>query len=89
MRKNYSEIGVTDIRVFDEKQLGLALKYGMTPYCGTFAPRGRHGQVMSPKEEEYFAYINAHDLGKITSTEMEDLKDRRSIEMKHRFGPLK
>ena len=40
--KKYQKIGVTDIPVSNEKQLKLALKYGMTPYCGTFSPCGTH-----------------------------------------------
>ena len=84
--QKYSEIGVTDIPVHNEKQLGLALKYGMTPYCGTFTPRGKHGQVMSPEEEKHFAYINAHDLKKINRAKKKRIMDNRRIEMKHRYG---
>jgi hypothetical protein len=86
MAKKYSEIGVTDILVRNEKQLKLALKYGITPYCGTFTPRGRHRQVMSEEEEKHFAYINGHDLKKINSAEKEKLVYSRRLEMNHRYG---
>ena len=56
--RRFSEIGVTDIRVNNTNQLELAIKYGMTPYGGTFLPKGPHGQVMSAEEEAYFAHIN-------------------------------
>ncbi len=84
--KKYSEIGVTDICVNDRSQLGLALKYGITPYCGVFSPHGKHGQVMSQKEEEHFAYINTHDLEGMTEAEKKKTRDQRRIEMKHRYG---
>ena len=82
----YSEIGVTDIRVADAQQLELALRFGMIPYCGTFSPRGRHRQVMSPGEEEHFAYINGHDLKHLGPEERKNLVNRRRIEMNHRYG---
>ena len=84
--RKYSEIGVTDMRVFNQKQLDLALKYGMTPYCSTFTPRGKHKQVMSPEEEKHFAYINGHDLKNMKSAEKKAVVDKRRIEMKHRYG---
>ena len=84
--KRHSEIGVSDIRVFNQKQLKLAIKYGMTPYCGTFTPCGKHGQVMSPEEEKHFAYINGLDLKKISSKERKAILDKRRIKMKCRYG---
>ena len=84
--KKYQEIGVTDIQVSNEKQLKLALKYGITPYCGTFSPCGTHSQVMSPEEEKYSAYINGSDLKKMPRAKKRAEKDRRRIEKKHRYG---
>ena len=86
MAQKYSEIGVSDIRVYNQKQLKLATKYGMTPYCGTFSPRGKHRQVMSPEEEVHFAYINAHDFKKMKRAKKKVVQDNRRIEMKHRYG---
>lgn len=84
--RKYSEIGVTDMRVYNKKELALALKYGITPYCGTFLPCGKHGQVMSVKEEKHFAYINGHDLKGIAPAEKKKVIDERRIAMKHRYG---
>ncbi len=82
----FSEIGVTDIQVSSKEQLALARKYGMTPYCGTFSPRGPHGQVMSPEEEKHFAYINGLDLKDMNPAERKAEIDKRRLEMKHRYG---
>ncbi len=84
--RRYQEIGVTDIRVSNEQQRDLALQFGMTPYGGTFSPRGRHGQVMSPEEEAHFAYINGHDLKHLEAKERSAIVDRRRIERHHRYG---
>lgn len=84
--RKYSEIGVTDIRVNNEQQLGLALKYGMTPYCGTFGPRGEHAQVMSVEEEKHWAYINGHDLKEAQAPEKKTARNQRRTELKHRYG---
>lgn len=84
--RKYSEIGVTDISVHNEQQLGLALKYGIIPYCGTFTPRGKHGQVMRPEEEKHFAYLNADDLKGANTADKKAAKDKRRIAMKHRYG---
>jgi hypothetical protein len=84
--RRFSEIGVTDIRVGNTNQLVLALRYGMTPYCGTFAARGPHGQVMSPEEEVFFDYINGKDLGGLSVEERTSERNRRRIERQHRFG---
>lgn len=86
MARRYKEAGVTDIPVRNQTQLELALKYGMTPYCGTFSPRGKHGQVMTPEEEKHFAYINGHDLKKMKAADKKAIVDKRRIEMKHRYG---
>ena len=48
--RKYAEIGVTDIRVDNKKQYDLAVKYGMTPYCGVFLPAGPYKQVMTKEE---------------------------------------
>jgi len=84
--RKYSAIGVTDIRVRNQQELELARKHNMTPYCGTFAPHGKHRQVMSLEEEKHFAYINGHDLKDIASAEKKNVIDKRRIEMKHRYG---
>ena len=84
--KRHSEIGVSDIRVFNRKQLKLAIKYGMDPYCGTFTPCGKHGQVMSPEEEKHFAYINGLDLKKLSRKERKAIINKRRLEMKCRYG---
>ena len=84
--RKFSEIGVSDIRVFSPKQLELAIKYGMTPYCGTFTPCGKHDQIMSPEEEKHFAYINGLDLKKVSRKERKTIIDKRRIEMKCRYG---
>ncbi len=84
--RRFQEAGVTDIYVHNQMQLELALKYGMTPYCGTFTPCGKHRQVMSPDEEKHFAYINGSDLKGLGAAEKTAIIDKRRIETKHRFG---
>ncbi len=84
--RRFSEIGVTDIRVFTTEELALAQEYGMTPYCGTFTPRGPHGQVMSPEEEKHFVYINGLDLKDMNPAERKAEIDKRRLEMQHRYG---
>ncbi len=84
--RKFSEIGVTDIRVFSKEELALARKHGMTPYCGTFTPRWPHRQVMSPEEEKHFAYINGLDLEHMQPAERKTEIDKRRLEMKHRYG---
>ena len=84
--RKFNEIGVSDICVFNNKQLALALKYGMTPYCGTFMPRGKHPQVMNDAEEKRFAYINGIDLKGMPSKRRLAIMDKRRIETKHRYG---
>jgi hypothetical protein len=84
--RKFSEIGVTDMRVYNKKQLKLALKYGITPYCGTFTPRGKHRQVMAPAEEKHFAYINGLDLKNMKRADKKAEIDRRRIKMRHRYG---
>lgn len=84
--RKFGEIGVTDIRVFSQEELDLARKYGLTPYCGTFTPRGPHRQVMSPEEEKHFAYINGLDLEHMQPAERKTEIDKRRLEMEHRYG---
>ncbi|MDD4017881.1 MAG: hypothetical protein PHV28_08030 [Kiritimatiellae bacterium] len=84
--RRFSRIGVTDIQVANNEQLALARKYGMIPYCGTFTPRGPHGQAMSSEEEKHFAYINGLDLKGRPSSEKNAEIDKRRLERKHRYG---
>jgi len=84
--RKFNEIGVTDISVYNEEQLVLARKYGMTPYCSTFIPRGPHGQVMRPEEEKHFAYINGLDIKDMNVADRKGEINKRRLEMKHRYG---
>ena len=84
--RKFSRIGVTDIPVANKEQLALARKYGMTPYCGIFGPRGPHAQVMSAEEEKHFAYVNGLDLNNRNRSERNAEIDKRRLEMKHRYG---
>ena len=83
--RRFSEIGVTDICVRNTNQLDLARRYGMTPY-GSFGPKGPHGQVMSPEEEAFFAYINGTDLKGLPAEERKVERHRRRLERRHRYG---
>ena len=40
--ERYAAAGVTDITVRSRKEYDLAVKYGMTPYCGIFYATGPH-----------------------------------------------
>lgn len=84
--KKFHEIGITDIRVNNSKQYKLALKYGMTPYCGTFLPKGKHQQVMTKDEEKRFSYINGLDLKKIKRKEKIKILNKRRCEKNCRYG---
>ena len=86
--RKYAEIGVTDIRVTSPKQYALAVRYGMTPYCGTFTPAGPHLQVLSPAEDEYHRYINGHDLDrkKMGKAAFMQTVTRRRKEKQHQYG---
>ena len=85
--KRYAEAGVTDIPVSNKKQYDFAVKYGMTPYCGTFTPAGPHFQVVAPEEEKYRIYIGGRDLDKkISREERNKIIHRRRVEKKYRYG---
>lgn len=86
--RKYAQAGVTDIRVFNRKQLDLVVKYGMTPYAGiTFSPAGPHFQVMSPEEQAYNDYIRGADLdAKMPGSEKKRIIERRKAEKGNRFG---
>jgi hypothetical protein len=84
--RRLSQVGVTDVRVSNELQRDLALRFGMRPYVGVFAPRGPHRQVMSPQEEEHWAYINGQDLSGVSREQKRDEMDRRRLERQHRYG---
>ena len=85
--KRYAEAGVTDITVRNRKEYDLAVKYGMTPYCGIFFAAGPHRQQMTPEEEAYTSYINGHDLaGDMPRAERMKIIHRRRAEKKHRWG---
>ncbi len=85
--RKFALVGVTDIIVENKDQLELALKYGMNPYWRCFHPAGPHRQVMSPEEEEHFAYINGNDLDKnLPAAERNLILHKRKIEKKHRYG---
>ena len=83
----YAAAGVTDIRATNAKQCEWVIKYGMTPYCGTFTPAGPHPQVMTPEEETYHKYINGGDLSKkMAVAERKKIIDQRRREKNHRYG---
>ena len=86
--RKYAEIGVTDIRINNKKQYDLAVKYGMTPYCGVFLPAGPYKQVMTKEETQYSNYVNGKDLDrkKLGNKKFQEILNQRRIEKKHRFG---
>lgn len=85
--RKYAEIGVTDIRVNSKKSFDLAVKYGMTPYCGVFTPAGPYTQVMSEEEKKYHACISGQDLPKnIARAERNKITDKRCVEKGFLFG---
>ena len=85
--RKYAQIGVTDIRVGSKKTYELAVKYGMTPYCGVFTPAGPYTQVMTEEEKKYHDYISGQDLPKkLSRAERTRITDKRCIEKGFLFG---
>ena len=86
--RKLSEIGVTDILVSNKKQYDLAVKYGMTPYCGVFLPVGPYPQVLTKEENEYSNYMNCKDLDrkKLGHKKFCEILHQRRIEKNYRYG---
>ena len=85
--RKYAEIGVTDIMVITQKHYDLAVKYGMTPYRGTFTPAGPYPQVISKEEAEYKDYISGKDLDKkLPKEERAKITTQRRLEKGYRYG---
>ncbi|MBO4512816.1 MAG: hypothetical protein J5746_08615 [Victivallales bacterium] len=85
--RKFAEIGVTDIRVITQKDYDLAVKYGMTPYCGTFLPAGPHPQVITKEEAAYRDYVKGKDLDKaLPKEERAKILLQRKLEKGYRYG---
>lgn len=91
--EKFREIGVTDITARSPGQIALAKKYGMKAYNGSFAPCGKHKQVMNPEEEKHFGYINGLDLPPLRGNVTPEMRaarrtelDKRRIEKNARYG---
>lgn len=83
----YASAGVTDIRVMNQKQYDLVVKYGMTPYWKCFIPVGPYIQVMTPEEQKHHEYISGQDLDrKIPYSERMKIIHKRRTEIKHLYG---